>query len=157
MVYGMPGVRRDQNLWSCDDWKGHSPEDQCFLSIAPKNSNSLCHNCPTHLSHKCPIPISHHVLTSHFNMCGNFHHNEHRCASGVGAPPLDTQPLNISERTHSSRSYPLFHISDYIQIGHPCMVSPSICQLLPVHHDPNPNSRGLLQYLHNIHGHMVVP
>ena len=44
------------------------------------------------LNQKCPIPISHHV-TPHFSMCGNFHHHEHRCASGVGAPPLDTQPL----------------------------------------------------------------
>ena len=26
-------------------------------------------------------------------MCGNFHHHEHRCASGVGAPPLNTQHL----------------------------------------------------------------
>ena len=24
------------------------------------------------------------------NMCENFHHHEHQCASGVGAPPLDT-------------------------------------------------------------------
>ena len=39
-----------------------------------------------------PYP-GHHVLTSHFNMCGNFHYHEHRCASGVGAPPLNTQPL----------------------------------------------------------------
>ena len=55
----------------------------------PKNNNSLCHNCPTHLSHKCPthlshkcpIPISHHVLTSHFMYLWKFSHNEHQCAS----------------------------------------------------------------------------
>ena len=46
-----------QNPWSCNDWKGYSPEDQCFLSLSPENSNSLCHNCPTHSSHKCPTHL----------------------------------------------------------------------------------------------------
>ena len=36
-----------------------------FEHISQRNSNSLCHNCLTHLSHKCPIPIFHYVLTSH--------------------------------------------------------------------------------------------
>ena len=30
------GVQRDRNLWSCEDRKGYSPEDQCFLSISPE-------------------------------------------------------------------------------------------------------------------------
>ena len=34
-------------------------------------------------------------LPSHFNMCGNFLHHEHRCVSGVGAPPLDIQPVTL--------------------------------------------------------------
>ena len=25
------GVQKDQNLWSCDDWKGYSLEDQNFI------------------------------------------------------------------------------------------------------------------------------
>ena len=58
-----------------DDWKGYSPEDQCFSSISSKNSNSLCSNCPTHkspthLSHECNIPISPLCSNSHFI---NFH------------------------------------------------------------------------------------
>ena len=59
-----------------------SPENQCFLSIYPQNSNPLCHNCPTHLSHKCPTYLSHkcptHLTHPHphlhsFYMCGNFY------------------------------------------------------------------------------------
>ena len=49
------GVQRDRNLWSCDDQKGYSPEDQQFFEhISKRNSSLLCHNCPTHLGHKCP-------------------------------------------------------------------------------------------------------
>ena len=47
-----------------------------FKHIFKRNSNLLCHNCPTHLSHKCPhlfshkcpIPTSPLCSTSHF-MC----------------------------------------------------------------------------------------
>ena len=86
------GVQKDRNPWSCDDQKGYSPAEQCFLwAYLPKSNNSLCHNCPTHLSHKCPIPISDYVFTSHLIHVWKFSHNEHQCASGVGAPPLDTQ------------------------------------------------------------------
>ena len=35
-------------------------------------------------------------LPSNFNMCGNFLRHEHRCVSGVGAPPLDIQPLSLA-------------------------------------------------------------
>ena len=59
------------------------PEDQCFLSISPKNSNCsihLSHKCPTHLSHKCPTHLSHNCPTHlshkmphpHLPLCFNF-------------------------------------------------------------------------------------
>ena len=41
------------NLWSCDDRKGYSPEDQHFLSILP-NETATCHYCPTNLSRNVP-------------------------------------------------------------------------------------------------------
>ena len=69
---------------------------------------------PTHLSHKCPIPISHHVLTSHFNMCRNFHH---QCASVVDAPPLDTKSPSLMHHVHLSLSvYP--YISGSLFLSH---------------------------------------
>ena len=38
-----------RNLWSCDDRKGYSPEDQQFFEhISKWNSSLLCHKCPTH-------------------------------------------------------------------------------------------------------------
>ena len=61
------GVQRGRNLWSCDNQKGYSPEDQQFFSIFP-NETAACHDCPTHSSHKCPIPMAQLCLTSHF-MC----------------------------------------------------------------------------------------
>ena len=84
-------VQRDQNLWSCNDQKGYSPEDQFLWAYIPKNSNSLSHfpmsheypthlrqKCPSHLSQKCSIPISHHILTSHFIYVWRFsHHVKH--------------------------------------------------------------------------------
>ena len=38
VVVHRSGVQRDRNLWSCDDWKGYSPEDQHFLSIFPNET-----------------------------------------------------------------------------------------------------------------------
>ena len=85
------GVQTDRNPWSCDDWKGHSSEDQCFLSISPQKTiihfaitappiwainalpievinvpRILNHEYPIHLSHKFHIPISQYILTSQF-------------------------------------------------------------------------------------------
>ena len=57
-------------------------------NFSKRNSNLLCHNCPTHLSyshtlntppiirHKCPIPISPLCLTSHFMCVQFFSHGE---------------------------------------------------------------------------------
>ena len=36
----------DRNLWSSDDQKGCSPEDQHFFNILP-NERATCHDCPT--------------------------------------------------------------------------------------------------------------
>ena len=54
------------------------------------------------LSHKCPISISHHFLTSYFiYICVEILHHEYWCASGVGAPLLDTPPLEVPrDRLH---------------------------------------------------------
>ena len=38
VVVHRSGVQRDQNLWSCNDRKGYSPEDQQFLSIFPNKT-----------------------------------------------------------------------------------------------------------------------
>ena len=38
IVVHRSGVQRDRNLWSCDDRKGYSPEDQHFLSIFPNET-----------------------------------------------------------------------------------------------------------------------
>ena len=38
VVVHRSGVQRDRNLWSCDDRKGYSPEDQQFLSIFPNET-----------------------------------------------------------------------------------------------------------------------
>ena len=95
------GVQRDRTPWSCEDRKGYSPEDQCFLSISPKkNSNSLCHNCPTHLSCKCLTHLSHKCLT----------HLSHKC------------PTHLSHKcpTHLSHKCP-------IPISHPIYLHTSIC------------------------------
>ena len=36
------GVQRDRNLWSCDDWKEYSPEDQpFFFSIFPNETTAV--------------------------------------------------------------------------------------------------------------------
>ena len=85
----MLGVKRVQNLWSCNDRKGYSPEDKQF-----HNSILLCHNCPTHFSHKCPthevintpIPMSPSCLTSHF-MGVQIFHLVHWCASQCWCSP----------------------------------------------------------------------
>ena len=36
VVVHRSGVQRDRNLWSCDDRKGYSPEDQQFLNIGSR-------------------------------------------------------------------------------------------------------------------------
>ena len=72
------------NLWSCDDQKEYSPEDQHFLSTLSKDSNLLCPNCLIQginskpLSYKCPthqvqwptisaiIPYSHILIKFNF-------------------------------------------------------------------------------------------
>ena len=47
-----------------------------FLSIPPKD-NSLCHNCPTHLSHECPTHLSHNCPTHLSHECPT--HLSHKC------------------------------------------------------------------------------
>ena len=104
-----------------------SPEDQCFSSTSPKNSDPLCHNClthlrhkcPTHLNHRCPTHLSHNFpygewgtaplcLTSN-RMCAQYFHiiniNE---PAGVGAPTLDTQLLYS---TPSSKTKPPYTVA----------------------------------------------
>ena len=70
--------------------------------------NSLCHNCPihlsrkchTHLSHECPIPIS-------FMCAENTHIMNINVPGGVGAPPLNTQLRcwRVWEQTYTWWSY----------------------------------------------------
>ena len=75
-----------------------------FEHISQNKRNSLCHNCPTHLSCKCPTHLSHKCLipVSHpiFTFTLPYHEHEHRCVSGVGAPPLNIQPLHMARLSH---------------------------------------------------------
>ena len=52
VVVHRSGVQRDRNLWSCDDWKGYSPEDQQFLSIFQQltviSAPPIKCDCPAH-------------------------------------------------------------------------------------------------------------
>ena len=66
----------------------------------PENSNSLCHNCPTHLSHECPSPYP---IIHTLSVCRNFT-NEHWCASQCWCSP--TQHTTSVNRTWSSGEYP---------------------------------------------------
>ena len=64
-----------------------------FLSTSPQTSNSLCHNCPIHLSHKFPIPIFPLCYTS--CVCRNIMNID--VPATVGALPLYTQlPSSLS-------------------------------------------------------------
>ena len=75
---------------TCNDKKdNYFPEDQHFLSIFPKtkrNSNSLCHKCPTHLNHKWPIPTSPKTKQNSNSLCHNCPtHLNHKCSIPISS------------------------------------------------------------------------
>ena len=108
---------------------------KCPTHLSCKCPTHLSHKCAIHLSHKCPIPISHHVLNFTLYICVKFSHYEHWCASGVGAPPLDTQLLAwflvlrrvpSAPRTRLSMSQQILETTEWWQIGfHSCYVGPN--------------------------------
>ena len=60
-------------------------------------------------------------------MCGNFHHHEYRCASGVGAPPLDTQHLM------HMLTLLLVHVTENQETVIPRSINPSSKHVAPAH------------------------
>ena len=77
-----------------------------YEQISKRNSNLICHNCPTQLSHKCPPikpkmpthwvinapfikPKMSYIITFYFILCvcANFSRGEHWCASQCWCSP----------------------------------------------------------------------
>ena len=129
-------------------------------NLPKKKSNSLCHNCPTHLSHKCPTHLSHKCLIinapspypimflpSHL-ICGNFHHHEldvpavlvlphstynYRSRNLIGHYPFWV----ISPRNSTSFTRP-FLARRHARAGHETIVSHGNSSLEPLSHGAPP-------------------
>ena len=116
---------------------GVLPFNQCFWAFLPKNNNSLCHNCPTHLSHKCPahlslkcsthlshncpIPISHYVLTSHYVCVEIFH------IMNIDVPAVLVLPHSTHNLAYNATFY--LRLSPLYQLLVECVVGESLSAL----------------------------